>query len=571
MKFNLILSSFFLFHGLSGNSPVDRTFSLKAISSDFGLADGPSWQGWHLTVPDPKAASVKRFIPKQDKWNVIATDKRFSASFHNHGITYFADHGEGAIRSLDQNNKWSLIYQEDLKKDKRRRPNDLVVDRSGGVFYTLTGPGEVVYISPDGKATTVAKEVVTPNGIILSPDEKTLYVSEYVPKNIVSYTVGEGGSLSEKSLFANMDDGMPELKGADGMCVDRAGNVYCAGPKDIWIWNAEGNLLDKIVCPERAVNCAFGGPNLQELYLAGFGGVHMQKMKIAGVPSQPPTEWPSSITNKPSLEIPRRVTQLLDLTYAKYGPRKMLADVFLPNGKGPHPGVLIIHGGGWAKGDKMKFRSIGLEMAKRGYVSMAIEYRLSGEAHFPANIHDCHAAVRYLRANAKEYKLDPDRIGVVGGSAGGHLAGLLATTSKVKTLHGEGGSNQFSSEVQAAVVMSGPMRISTGRVAEKSMQINNAQSFAVKLFGGTIQQLPQQYQAADAHLHIDKDTPPILFQYGGAEDPSEIEPTVEKLEKLEIPVEVLTHYKDGKHGCWNNHPWFMPMMEDIDAWFQEHL
>ncbi len=571
MKFNLILSSFFLFHGLSANSSVDRTFSLKAISSDFGLADGPSWQGWHLTVPDPKAASVKRFIPKQDKWNVIATDKRFSASFHNHGITYFADHGEGAIRSLDQNNKWSLIYQEDLKKDKRRRPNDLVVDRTGGVFYTLTGPGEVVYISPDGKATTVAKEVVTPNGIILSPDEKTLYVSEYVPKNIVSYTVGEGGSLSEKSLFAKMDDGLPELKGADGMCVDRAGNVYCAGPKDIWIWNAEGNLLDKIACPERAVNCAFGGPNLQELYLAGFGGVHMQKMKIAGVPSQPPTEWPSSITNKPSLEIPRGVTQLLDLTYAKYGPRKMLADVFLPKGKGPHPGVLIIHGGGWAKGDKMKFRPIGLEMAKRGYVSMAIEYRLSGEEHFPANIHDCHASVRYLRANAKEYKLDPDRIGVVGGSAGGHLAGLLATTSKVKTLHGNGGNEKFSSKVQAAVVMSGPMRISTGRVAEKSMQINNAQSFAVKLFGGTIQQLPQQYQAADAHLHIDKDTPPILFQYGGAEDPSEIEPTVEKLEKLEIPVEVLTHYKDGKHGCWNNHPWFMPMMEDIDAWFQEHL
>ena len=571
MKFNFILFSLFLFHALLGKSPVDRTFSLKAVSSDFGLADGPSWQGWHLTVPDPKAGFVKRFIPKQDKWNVIATDRRFSASFHNHGITYFADHGGGAIRSLDQKNKWSLVYQEDLKQDKRRRPNDLVVDRSGGVFYTLTGPGEVVYISPDGKATTVAKEVVTPNGIILSPDEKTLYVSEYVPKNIVSYTVGEGGSLSEKSLFAKMDDGLPDLKGADGMCVDRAGNIYCAGPKDIWIWNADGKLVDKIACPERAVNCAFGGPNLQELYLAGFGGVHMQKMKVAGVPAQPPAKWPENLASKPSLEIPKGVTQLLDLIYAQYGARKMLADVFLPKGKGPHSGVLIIHGGGWAKGDKMKFRSISLEMAKRGYVSMAMEYRLSGESHFPANIHDCHAAVRYLRANAKEYKLDLDRIGVVGGSAGGHLAGLLATTSKVKSLHGNGGNEKFSSKVQAAVVMSGPMRISTGRVAEKSMQINNAQSFAVKLFGGTIQQLPQQYEAADAHLHIEKDTPTILFQYGGAEDSSEIQPTVEKLEKLEIPVEVLTHYKDGKHGCWNNHPWFMPMMEDIDAWFQEHL
>ena len=571
MKFNLILFSIFLFQGLSGNSPVDRTFSLKAISSDFGLADGPSWQGWHLTVPDPKAGFVKRFIPKQNKWNVIAKEKRFSASFFNHGKSYFADHGEGAIRCLDQNNKWSVVYQEDLAKDKRRKPNDLVVDRSGGVFYTLTLPGEVVYVSPKGKATTVAKDIQTPNGLILSPDEKTLYVSEYVPKNIISFAVGEFGELSDRGLFAKMDDGLPDLKGADGMCVDRAGNVYCAGPKDIWIWNAEGNLLDKIACPVRAVNCAFGGPNLQELYLAGFGGVHMQKMKVAGVPAQPPARWPENLDSKPSVEIPKGVTQLLDLTYAQYGPRKILADLFLPKGKGPHPVVLIIHGGGWAKGDKMKFRHIGLELAKRGYVSMGMEYRLSGEAHFPANIHDSHAAVRYLRANAKEYKLDPDRIGVLGGSAGGHLAGLLATTSKMKTLHGNGGNQNFSSEVQVAVVMSGPMRISTGRVAEKSMQINNAQSFAVKLFGGTIQQLPQQYEAADAHLHIDQDTPPILFQYGGAEDSSEIQPTVEKLEKLEIPVEVLTHYKDGKHGCWNNHPWFMPMMEDIDAWFQEHL
>ena len=68
--------------------------------------------------------------------------------------------------------------------------------------------------------------------------------------------------------------------------------------KDIWIWNADGRLVDKIACPERAVNCAFGGPNLQELYLAGFGGVHTQKMKVAGVPAQPPVKWPDSLAGK---------------------------------------------------------------------------------------------------------------------------------------------------------------------------------------------------------------------------------------------------------------------------------
>jgi sugar lactone lactonase YvrE len=119
---------------LFGDSPVDRSVPLGLVSDDFGLADGPSWQGWYLTVPDPKAQVVKRFIIKQNKWNVLAQEKRFSASFFNHGKSYFADHGEGAIRCLDQNNNWSLLYQEDLAQDKRRKPNDLVVDRSGGVY-----------------------------------------------------------------------------------------------------------------------------------------------------------------------------------------------------------------------------------------------------------------------------------------------------------------------------------------------------------------------------------------------------------------------------------------------------
>ena len=566
-----ILFTLLLAIRLFGDSPVDRSVSLALVSDDFGLADGPSWQGWYLTVPDPKAQVVKRFITKQNKWNVLAQEKRFSASFFNHGKSYFADHGEGAIRCLDQNNKWSLVYQEDLTKDKGRRPNDLVVDRNGGIFYTLTRPGEVVYLSSNGKAKTIASDVETPNGLILSPDEKTLYVSEYVPKNIISFQVGNEGALTNRKLFASMEDGQPDLKGADGMCVDRAGNVYCAGPKDIWIWDSKGKLVDKIVCPDRAVNCAFGGTQLRDLYLTGFGGVYVQRMKVSGVPAQPPAGWPESMPDKPSVQVPANVTQLLDLTYAEYGPRKMLADLFIPRGKGPFPAALIIHGGGWIKGDKMKFRAMGLEMAKRGYVSMAIDYRLAEEARFPANIQDCHAAVRYLRAQANKYKIDSGRIGVVGGSAGAHLAGLLATTPKVKSLHGDGGNAKYSSVVQAAVVMSGPMEISTGSVAERSITAKNPVANAIFLFGGTIKEEPELYKLADAHLHIDKNTPPILFQFGGKEDPSKVQPSIDKLKKLSVPTKLLNHYKEGKHGCWNRHPWFLPIIEDIDSWFQEHL
>ena len=82
---------------LAGNSPVDQAESLTLVSDDFELADGPSWSGWALTVPDPKSQVAKRFVPKQKKWQAVAREKRFSASFFNHGKTYFADNGTGAI------------------------------------------------------------------------------------------------------------------------------------------------------------------------------------------------------------------------------------------------------------------------------------------------------------------------------------------------------------------------------------------------------------------------------------------------------------------------------------------
>ncbi len=557
--------------GFLQSSPVVDC-PLVLVSSDFKLADGPSWDGRSLTVPDPLEQQVLRYMEKKKVWLPPIKNRKFSASFYNHGKTYFADHGEGAIRCLEQNRKMITLHEEDLKTDKSRRPNDLVVDRLGGVFYTLTKPGQVVYVPVDGKARVAASDAETANGIILSPDEKTLYVSEYVPKQVIAYEVSSGGKLSNRRVFAKMDDGQPELKGADGMTIDRAGNVYCAGPSDVWIWEPDGKLLDKIPCPEKLVSCAFGGTNLSDLYIACRGGLYVQKMHISGVPPQPSKEIPVSQKNKrPSLKIPDGVSTYFDLTFARYGTRHMLCDIFVPSGQGDHPAILIIHGGGWAKGDKTKFRAMGLELARRGYVIMATSYRLSGEAKFPANINDCHAAVRFLRAKANKFHVDSKRIGVVGGSAGGHLAGLLATTEKLKKLHGNGGNPGFSSAVQAAVVMSGPMEISTGSVAEKSLLPDNSNSNAVILFGGSVKEKPKLYSLADAHIHISKATPPILFQFGGAEDPSTVQPSIEKLKKMGVPTKLLFHYKDGKHGCWNSHPWFMPMIADIDSWFKEHL
>lgn len=561
--------------GLADESPVEPGVVLQLVSDDFGLADGPAWDGWSLTVADPKSQNANRFVPARDQWIPAAKGRRISAAFFNHGSIFLSDNGNGALLKQTEPGQYSVIHQEDLEADRTRRPNDLVVDRSGGVFFTLTRAGEVIYVPPGEQMGGVAASgVETANGLILSPDESTLYVAEYVPKRIVAFDVGVGGRLSGRRIFAVMEDGAPELKGADGMSIDRAGNVYCAGPTDVWIWNPEGKLLDRIACPERPINCTFGGPQLRDLYITGFGGLYLQKMRISGVSPQPPTAWPADqAATKPSVTIPEGVTPHLDVTYARYGTRKMLADLFVPDERveGGRPAVIILHGGGWHSGDKMKFRAFGVELARRGFVSMAVAYRLSGEAKFPANIRDCHAAVRFLRSRAVEYGVDPDRIGVVGGSAGGHLAGLLATTETVTGLHGNGGNPGVSSAVQAAVVMSGPMQISTGNVAERSLLPDNPKPNAVWLFGGSVEEVPELYQLADAHEHIDSSTPPILFQFGGKEDPSKVDPSVEKLTGLGIPTRVLSHYEGGKHGCWNRHPWFTPMVDDIEDWLREHL
>jgi len=121
----------------------------------------------------------------------------------------------------------------------------------------------------------------------------------------------------------------------------------------------------------------------------------------------------------------------------------------------PLPVILWIHGGGWSKGRKEQ-HSPAISFLNDGYAVASIEYRLSGEAPFPAQIVDCKAAVRWLRANAAKYNLDADRIGAWGHSAGGHLAALLGTSGGVPELEGNGDNMSYSSHVQAVCDVSGP-------------------------------------------------------------------------------------------------------------------
>lgn len=148
--------------------------------------------------------------------------------------------------------------------------------------------------------------------------------------------------------------------------------------------------------------------------------------------------------------------ELRDLVYGTGSGRDLYLDVLRPDVPllPPRPAVLWVHGGGWREGSRSPSPS--WMLAERGFVTASTSYRFSEVAAFPAQIHDVKAAIRFLRANAGLFGIDPERIGIWGGSAGGHLAALAAVSEGVSGLEGEGGNANESSAVQAAVAISPP-------------------------------------------------------------------------------------------------------------------
>ena len=207
------------------------------------------------------------------------------------------------------------------------------------------------------------------------------------------------------------------------------------------------------------------------------------------------------------MRLPEGTQAKYDLPDIKGGGRAQSLDLFIPRNDGhPLPLVVWVHGGGWRGGDKA--RCLALPLIEKGYAVASINYRLSGEAPFPAQIHDCKAAIRWLRANAKEYSIDPDRIGVWGGSAGGHLVALLGTTGDAKVLEGDGGNVDVSSRVRAVCDFYGPSDLPNIGNAD------NAQNAVSGLLGGPVSAHLEKAKQASPITYITPDDPPFLIIHG---------------------------------------------------------
>ena len=273
--------------------------------------------------------------------------------------------------------------------------------------------------------------------------------------------------------------------------------------------------------------------------------------------------------------IPRAVRDSLhermDVTYARYGDRTLEMDIYRPKKAwGKLPAVVCIHGGGWQKGNRASHGAIAQALAARGYVAATISYRLSGEAPFPAAIHDCKAAVRYLRANADELGIDADHIGAIGLSAGGHLTALLGTSGGVKELEGTGGNARFSSAIQAAA----PMGAQTDLLSDRTRTISATEDRGKiwrQFLSGSLDDNAPIYRLASPLQHLDKNDPPSFLITGETDDPSTHADKFRARMKSHGIDQGLLIIKDAPHGFVGRQAWFDQAIDAADGFFKRHL
>jgi acetyl esterase/lipase len=204
-----------------------------------------------------------------------------------------------------------------------------------------------------------------------------------------------------------------------------------------------------------------------------------------------------------------RIVMERDLVFATVAGRELKLNLARPRGEGRFPVVVCLHGGGWVGGDRQQMEQTIKALAARGFAAVSPDYRLAPHDVFPAQVEDCKAVVRWLRANASKWQLDPERIGVLGFAAGGHLACLLGVTAKSDGLDGDGGNAECSSHVQAVVSFFGPTDLARtdwdAEVRDKNL---------IPLLGGPLEERPDDYRKASPLNYVRKGAPPFLFVHG---------------------------------------------------------
>ncbi|MFD0677833.1 MULTISPECIES: S-layer homology domain-containing protein [unclassified Paenibacillus] len=333
--------------------------------------------------------------------------------------------------------------------------------------------------------------------------------SSYVSGSIIVEWSGNGGSSWTTLEEFKLPQGTAEQKNSE------------SNKLKAWILGAGANNNTNL-----KIRFRVGNPMQANMYI---DSVSIKGQAIPGIPPAV-TPVPDSPTTDPvPFPVPNGVTLYEDVAIGTAGSRPLYTSIAVPSTPpaAPMPVVVYIHGGGWNHGDrKQALANICGYVTKRGYIGVSLDYRLTPEAPFPAQIQDVKLAIRYLRANAAQYHIDPDRIGVWGSSAGGHLASLLGTsgdlmttdrvvldtgnTVQVPDLEGSGGWQEYSDKVQAVADWFGPADFTTTFA-------NNYSSVTALMGGKKAFTVPDQARLAMPGTYASPDDPPFWIRHGDAD------------------------------------------------------
>ena len=280
--------------------------------------------------------------------------------------------------------------------------------------------------------------------------------------------------------------------------------------------------------------------------------------------SQPRPDRPAG-----AMRIPEGIRAELDLPYAATDNRAQRLDLFLPKSPKsdkPLPLVVFIHGGAFRAGDKRSGLGTLAPLVISGdYAGASVEYRLTGEAMWPAQIYDCKAAIRYLKGNASKYNIDPERIGVIGTSAGGHLVAMLGTSGGVSSLEGKLGDYMSQNSRVACVVDEfGP-----GDLLTMGGSHDAPHSPEADLIGGPVQENKEAARGASPITYVASDNPPFLMIHG-TKDPTvpfaQSEELLAALKKAGVDA-MLIPVEGASHGNFNN----PEVPQRVRQFFDKHL
>ena len=315
------------------------------------------------------------------------------------------------------------------------------------------------------------------------------------------------------------------------------------------------------------------------LILLVFSSFKINAQSTAGITGIPDTsfnifsEYAKVKKTYPDIKIAEEfhsalVKEKRNITYCKTGKRKLQLDAFYPSEKTKQkrPAIMIIFGGGWRSGNRTMHYPLAQRLADKGYVCFTPDYRLSTEALYPAAVYDLKAAIRWIHANAKKYNIDTAKIAVLGFSAGGQLAALMATTNNKSSFEGAECNLKYSSNVHALIDLDGTLSF----VHPESGEGDDSKRISASTywFGYSRKENFKLLEEASPLTHVDNNTPPTLFinssverMHAGRTD------FIKVLDRNNIYSDIRS-FENSPHTFPLFHPWFEPTVTYVDEFLR---